>query len=232
MTQQKSEQRIVPKATPKRGQTRRTVEGGKAMLVKEETRQLGLPFGTAEESTQVETDGRAAKDPAEAARYAEPKPEGKEKTAESANMEEVCERLQVAFWKVAANDGAAGPDRQSIEQVSKALPQLLGQLKAALLEGTYRPGDIRRVWIPKAGGGERGLGIPNVVDRMVQEAVRMVIEPLYEPTFHPSSHGFRPERSCHTAIAEAKGYVEEGYEWVVDFDLEKFLDVSSYYTFV
>ena len=86
------------------------------------------------------------------------------------------------------------------------------------------PGDIRRVWIPKTGGGQRGLGIPNVIDRVVQEAVRLVLEPLYEPTFHRSSHGFRPGRSCHTAIAEALRHVDEGHEWVVDLDLERFFD--------
>jgi retron-type reverse transcriptase len=68
------------------------------------------------------------------------------------------------------------------------------------------------------------LGIPDVIDRMVQQAVRRVLEPLYEPSFHRSSHGFRPDRSCHTAIAEAKRHVEDGYEWVVDLDLEKFFD--------
>ena len=78
--------------------------------------------------------------------------------------------------------------------------------------------------IPKASGGQRGLGIPNVVDRVVMEAVRQVLEPLFEPTFHASSHGFRPGRSCHTAIAEAKRHVRQGYEWVVDIDLEKFFD--------
>ena len=78
------------------------------------------------------------------------------------------------------------------------------RLEADLLAGTYRPGEIRRAYIPKAGGGQRGLGIPDVVDRVVCEAVRQVLEPLWEPTFHPSSHGFRPGRSCHTAIAEAK----------------------------
>jgi len=98
-------------------------------------------------------------------------------------------------------------------------------LSADLLAGTYMPGGIRRVSIPKAGGGQRGLGIPDVVDRVVQEAVRQVLEPLWEPTFHPSSHGFRPGRSCHTAITEAKGHLEDGYEWCVDLDLEKFFDL-------
>ena len=97
-------------------------------------------------------------------------------------------------------------------------------LQAELLEGRYRPGAIRRALIPKAGGGQRGLGIPNVVDRVVMEAVRQVLEPLFEPTFHPSSHGFRPGRSCHTAVDEAKQHLEDGYEWVVDLDLEKFFD--------
>ena len=87
------------------------------------------------------------------------------------------------------------------------------------------------LWIPKARGGQRGLGIPNVVDRMVQEAVRQVFEPLYEPTFHPASHGFRPGRSCQTAIEQAKGYLEQGREWVMDIrtvqELLGHSDVSS-----
>lgn len=139
-------------------------------------------------------------------------------------MEEVTKRLAEAFEKVASNQGAPGPDGETIDRVHEHLGDLLPELSDALRTGTYTPGEIRRVWIPKAGGGERGLGIPNVVDRMVQEAVRQVLEPEYEPTFHASSHGFRPERSCHTAIAEAMQYLEDGYEWVVDIDLEKFFD--------
>lgn len=141
-------------------------------------------------------------------------------------MEEVSseENLRRAFQQVASNKGAPGPDRQSISEVREHLDELVPVLHRELLSGSYQPGDIRRVWIPKAGGGQRGLGIPNVVDRIVQQAVHQVLAPHYEPTFHASSHGFRPGRSCHTAIAEAKQYLEDGYEWLVDLDLEKFLD--------
>ena len=120
---------------------------------------------------------------------------------------------------------APGPDRQTIEQLLEQWPTVLPKLQADLLAGRYRPGGIRRAFIPKAGGGQRGLGIPDVVDRVVQEAVRQVLEPLWEPTFHPSSHGFRPGRSCHTAITEAKGHLEDGHGWCVDLDLERFFDL-------
>jgi len=141
-------------------------------------------------------------------------------------LEEVAreENLREAFRRVKANKGAAGPNRQTIAMVEKHLEELLPKLSRSLLEETYEPGMIRRKWLPKPGGGERGLGIPDVVDRMVGQALELVLGPLYEPTFHPNSHGFRPERSCHTAIARAVEYLEEGCEWVVDFDLEKFFD--------
>jgi RNA-directed DNA polymerase len=140
-------------------------------------------------------------------------------------MEGVVSRLTSALVKVASNKGAPGPDGQTIEVLCEQWLVVLPRLAADLLSGRYVPGVIRRVLIPKAGGGQRGLGIPDVVDRVVQEAVRQVLEPCWEPTFHPSSHGFRPGRSCHTAIAEAKGHLEDGYEWVVDLDLEKFFDL-------
>jgi group II intron reverse transcriptase/maturase len=142
------------------------------------------------------------------------------------SMEEVASEanLRLAFEKVASNKGAPGPDRQSVAEVREHLDVVIPALHAALLDGSYRPGTIRRVWIPKAGGGERGLGIPNVIDRLVQEAVRRVLSSHYEPTFHGSSHGFRPGRSCHTAINEARQHLEAGYRWVVDIDLEKFFD--------
>jgi RNA-directed DNA polymerase len=142
----------------------------------------------------------------------------------SATMEEVAERIDSAMKKVVANRGAAGPDGMTVAVLQQRWPSIAPRLRAGLLSGRYRPGGIRRVLIPKADGGQRALGIPNVTDRVVMEAVRQVLEPRFEPTFHPSSHGFRPGRSCHTAIAEAKRHVRDGYEWVVDIDLEKFFD--------
>jgi len=232
MARQKSEDRTVPKdrrkAVPTRGVERRG--GGRAVPVDQRTGQLGLFLGTADSlpARAGRTDGAAGGDRSPPAACAVPKPRNKKKTVPSATMEEVTKRLREAFQNVAANRGAPGPDRQSIDEVREHLDDVLSKLSAALLSGAYVPGEIRRVWIPKAGGGERGLGIPNVIDRVVQEAVRLVLEPLYEPTFHEASHGFRPGRSCHTALARARGYVEEGYEWVVDIDLEKFFDTVNH----
>lgn len=133
--------------------------------------------------------------------------------------------LDAALRKVASNKGAPGPDRQTVQMVVAHKATILRALSKSLLDGSYQPGDIRRCWIPKPNGGSRGLGIPNVVDRVVQEAVRQVMEPIFEPYFHPSSHGFRPERSCHTAIAEASIYVhQDGMRFVVDIDLKSFFD--------
>jgi RNA-directed DNA polymerase len=132
--------------------------------------------------------------------------------------------LATALLNVVRNKGAPGVDGCSVDEVLGSAQSLLPRLQRALLDGTYQPGDIRRVWIPKPGGGERGLGIPNVIDRWVQQAVLQVLEPIFEPSFHSSSHGFRPARGAHTAIAEAKEYVGQGYGVVVDIDLSKFFD--------
>jgi group II intron reverse transcriptase/maturase len=224
MTQQKRDRRTKVQGHRKGAVTRRVenVGGASAVTVNEQALQLGLRFGTAE-IPQGTVGGAAMGLPMTATR-AEPKPKHKKQSATSATMEEVCERLTYALDNVASNQGSPGPDRQRIEQVREHWSELEPTLRAALLEGTYEPGNIRRVWIPKANGGQRGLGIPNVVDRVVQEAVRMVLEPLYEPTFHKANHGFRPGRSCQTAIKAAYEYIEEGFEWVVDLDLEKFFD--------
>jgi len=146
-------------------------------------------------------------------------------TLPSMTLEEVAsiENLRAAFKQVRSNKGAPGPDRQTVDEVHANLPTLLPAVRGALLDGSYRPGMIRRVWIPKP-GGRRGLGIPNVVDRWIAQAVLQILNPHYDPTFHDSSHGFRPGRSCHTAIAEAQTHLEEGRDWVVDIDLSQFFD--------
>ena len=227
MTRQKSEDCIKPK---ERGnvfptQLDEPVAGGEAVPVKEVVSQLLLFVETAEDLARARADGGAARRRRRAEPRAVPKSTSKQSKSPSATtIEEVIKRLSDAFENVARNRGAPGPDGKSIDEVRRHLPTILPTLCRCLTDGSYVPGEIRRVWIPKSGGGERGLGIPNVIDRMVQEAVRLVLEPTYEPTFHASSHGFRPGRSCHTAIAEAKQHLEEGYEWVVDLDLEKFFD--------
>jgi group II intron reverse transcriptase/maturase len=132
--------------------------------------------------------------------------------------------LRRAFERVADNDGAPGVDRVSVAEVAKHLDDVVAGLHQTLLDGSYQPGLVRRVWIPKSGGGQRGLGIPNVVDRVVQQAVHQVLSPHFEATFHDGSHGFRPGRSCHTAIARAREHLLDGAEYVVDLDLEKFFD--------
>jgi RNA-directed DNA polymerase len=196
---------------------------GKAIPVEETAVQLSLPIATAENPRGATR--RKTRDQLGAFRAGAPKAIGNAGTAAPATMEEVAKRLTDALLKVASNKGAPGPDGQTIEALLERWPVVLPRLQADLLKGTYQPGVIRRAYIPKAGGGQRGLGIPDVIDRVVQEAVRQVLEPLWEPTFHPSSHGFRPGRSCHTAITEAKGHLEDGCEWCVDLDLEKFFDL-------
>ena len=141
-------------------------------------------------------------------------------------LEEVASEanLAKALLNVVRNKGAPGVDGQTVEEAEAKAPSIIAQLRRDLLAERYRPGEVRRVWLPKPGGGQRGLGIPNVVDRMVQQAVLQVLEPIFEPTFHPSSHGFRPNRGAHTAIAEATEHLKAGYQTVVDLDLAKFFD--------
>lgn len=226
MARQKSEDRDKAQARRKAGRTRRVEPraGAEAIPVDEDPKQLSLFAGTAEMPARAGADGGAGRSVGRPAKRAVPKPATKREGATDATMDAVTERLSEAFSNVARNRGAPGPDGVTVDAMREHLDDWLPLLKVALLDGDYTPGDIRRVWIPKAGGGQRGLGIPNVIDRVVQEAVRMVLEPLYEPMFHTSSHGFRPGRSCHTAIAEAVHHVSAGYEWVVDLDLEKFFD--------
>lgn len=132
--------------------------------------------------------------------------------------------LQAAWQQVKANRGAAGIDRQSIEAFAANAERYLNELAKELEEGRYQPQAVRRVDIPKAGGKTRPLGIPTVKDRIVQSAVKRVIEPIFEHQFLPTSYGFRPGRGCKDALREVDKYLKEGYTHVVDADLKGYFD--------
>lgn len=134
------------------------------------------------------------------------------------------ENLQVAWKRVKANKGAAGVDGLDIEQTAQRLRTDWPQICQALLAGTYRPQPVRRVMIPKPDGSQRELGIPTVLDRLIQQALLQVLQPLIDPTFSEHSHGFRPGRRAHDAVKAARAYVQSGKRVVVDVDLAKFFD--------
>ena len=132
--------------------------------------------------------------------------------------------LRTAFKAVKRNKGAPGTDKRTIKNVEANLDIILESLGSTLEHGKYNPSPVKGVAIPKADGNERLLGIPTVVDRIVQQAISQIMSPLFEPHFFPQSYGFRPKRSCAGAIKEAGGFVEDGYDIVVDIDIEKFFD--------
>lgn len=134
------------------------------------------------------------------------------------------ENLAVAWKRVKVNAGSAGVDGLTVRQTAEHLKVHWPRLKEELLEGRYRPQPVRRVPIPKAGGGMRELGIPTVTDRLIQQALLQVLQPLIDPSFSEHSHGFRPGRRALDAVCRAQQYVQAGYRTVVDVDLEKFFD--------
>ncbi|USS94963.1 group II intron reverse transcriptase/maturase [Serratia symbiotica] len=134
------------------------------------------------------------------------------------------ENLKQALKRVKANKGAPGVDGISVSELPDHLKRQWPELRSNLLAGRYKPQPVRRVDIPKPGGGTRQLGIPTVMDRFIQQAVMQVLQSQWDPTFSESSYGFRVGRSAHQAVKRAKRYVEEGQHWVVDIDLEKFFD--------
>ena len=142
-------------------------------------------------------------------------------------MEAVVERENMlrALRRVESNKGAAGVDGMTVAELRPYLKAHWAQIKEGLLDGTYEPQPVRAVDIPKPGGkGTRRLGIPTVVDRLIQQALHQVLSPIFEPTFSGHSYGFRPGRSAHQAVNAAKAHVASGRRWVVDMDLEKFFD--------
>ena len=141
-------------------------------------------------------------------------------------MEMICERENMlkAYKRVESNNGAPGVDGMKAKQLHGYMRRHWEKIKTALLEGKHKPFPVRRVEIPKEGGGVRLLGIPTVIDRMIQQAMVQVLSEIWDHTFSENSYAFRPGRSQHMAIQQAKCYVEDGYTCVVDIDLEKFFD--------
>ena len=134
------------------------------------------------------------------------------------------ENMMAALKRVEQNKGAAGVDKVDVKSLRPYLREHWPRIREELLEGTYKPQPVRRVEIPKSDGGVRLLGIPTLVDRLIQQGLAQVLTPIFDPKFSSSSYGFRPNRSTHQAVKQARQYIEEGYRYVVDVDLEKFFD--------
>lgn len=223
MTRQKSEDPVVPEGRRNSPRIARSERGGKGVPVDQEMWQPELPLATAENprgASWVPSTAQAARRGPQAV----PKASVLDEKTASTAMGKVVGCLDEALDHVARNKGAPGSDGLTIAAVQQDWSRIRDRLSRSLLANTYRPGPARRKELAKPGGGVRLLSIPNVEDRVVQEAMRLVLQPLFEPGFHESSHGFRPKRSCHTALSEARAYVADGFDCVVDIDLSKFFD--------
>jgi group II intron reverse transcriptase/maturase len=184
----------------------------------ERGRQKPLDKGTTEQEEEVKLPGTEQR--------AEPSPARDEGKSDVELWEQVWtrENLTAALKRVESNGGAPGNDGMTVKDLRGYLKEKWLEIRAALESETYKPSPVRRVEIPKPDGGVRLLGIPNVIDRLLQQAIAQVLTPIFERKFSPYSYGFRPGRSAHDAIKQAQEYTQEGYEWVVDVDLEKFFD--------
>jgi len=184
----------------------------------EHRRQPTLDKGPTEQRQEVKLPG--------AEQRAEPSPVRDEGKPSVELWEQVWgrENLYTALKRVEGNAGAPGIDGMTVKDLRSYLKEHWLEIRAALESGAYKPSPVRRVEIPKPDGGMRLLGIPSVIDRLLQQAIAQVLTPIFERKFSPQSYGFRPGRSAHDAIKQAQEYTQEGYEWVVDIDLEKFFD--------
>jgi len=180
--------------------------------------------------------GLPQKDSAERERYAGvcDTPRITENTATNAAdqrlLEQILNRnnLKQAFERVKRNKGAHGADKMGVGEMLKYLKANGEAIKQAIAEGKYKPNPVRRVEIPKDDGrSKRPLGIPTVIDRLIQQAIAQVLSPIFEQQFHDNSYGFRPKRGCHNAIKQSQEYITQGYKYVVDMDLEKFFDTVN-----
>src|SRR5271156_6175073 len=190
------------------------------MGVKRQKNQLELAFGGEVRSEAPRASREGTETPTAKRRPESPAGNGEQL------MEEVCERSNClqALKRVKSNKGSAGIDGMRVVQLPGYLKEHWPAIREQLLRGTYRPQAVRRVEIAKPDGGVRQLGIPTVLDRMVQQAVMQVLQSRWDAGFSEHSYGFRPGRSAHQAVAKAQEYIAAGRGWVVDLDLEKFFD--------
>jgi RNA-directed DNA polymerase len=184
----------------------------------EQGRQKTLDKGTADQRREEKLPGTEQR--------AEPSPVRDEGKSNVELWEQVWEKgnLTTALKRVESNGGAPGIDGMTVKDLRMYLKEHWLEIREALESGAYKPSPVRRVEIPKRDGGERLLGIPTVIDRLLQQAIAQVLTPIFERKFSPHSYGFRPGRSAHDAIEQAQEYIQTGNEWVVDIDLEKFFD--------
>lgn len=138
------------------------------------------------------------------------------------------ENLDEALRRVKANKGASGIDRMPVSKLDEYFKAHKEEIKTSIMEMKYKPLPVRRVYIPKSNGKKRPLGIPTVVDRVIQQAVAQVLSQIYDSSFSENSYGFRPNRSAHDAIDKVLEYLNEGYEWVIDLDIEKYFDTVNH----
>ncbi len=166
--------------------------------------------------------------------YSELSAKSKLKAKSKFNTENLLERIVdkrnffEAYKKVVANKGSNGIDGMRVDELLPYLQEHYEELKAELLKGKYKPQPVRRFEIPKPNGGVRLLGIPTVIDRLIQQAINQIINPIFDKGFSNNSYGFRPKRSAHMALRQAHKYINEGYKTVVDMDLEKFFDTVNH----
>jgi group II intron reverse transcriptase/maturase len=138
------------------------------------------------------------------------------------------ENLNQAYKRVVSNKGSAGIDGVNVEKLKDHLKINGGQIRSSILERTYKPSPVKRVYIPKGKDSVRPLGIPTATDRVIQQAISQKLSVIYEPKFSDSSYGFRPKRSAHMAIDKVVEYLNDGYEWIIDLDIEKFFDTVNH----
>lgn len=198
-----------------------TVGVGMSSSRDEQGRQKPSDRGTTEQAKQVKPVGLE--------RSVEASPARDSGKSDVAVWEVVFERgnMLTALKRVESNKGAAGIDGMEVKDLRGYLKAHWLEVREALESGKYRPSPVRRVEIPKPDGGVRQLGIPTVLDRLIQQAIAQVLTPMFEQVFSPHSYGFRPRRSAHQAVEKSQEYIREGYDWVVDIDLEKFFDRTS-----